>query len=128
MLSRWQDRLAALPSGLVPGIHSERGINLVCPGDPGWPAQLSDLGSAAPYALRVRGDLNLQQICQHSVAVIGSRLQPTTAAPYAARSPPISARTAGQSSPGETKQLDAQLRLSDTPRFTNLHSQRKTKV
>lgn len=59
------------------------GLSLVCPGEPQWPAQLDDLATtgaqvgderlAAPWALWVRGALDLRLAALRSVAVIGAR-------------------------------------------------------
>jgi len=49
------------------------GILLICPGDPGWPPGLDDLGTARPYALWVRGTTNLAACCEKSVAIVGAR-------------------------------------------------------
>jgi len=50
------------------------GIRLLCPGDPGWPERLDDLGVARPYALWTRGrDIDLRICCQRSLSVVGSR-------------------------------------------------------
>lgn len=60
------------------------GIRLVCPGEPEWPGQLDDLGLRTggpddreplvpPYALWVRGALDLRLTALRSVAVIGAR-------------------------------------------------------
>lgn len=70
-LARWQVRLASVPPDAGLAAHAERGISLVCPGDPDWPPQLNDLGRTRPYALWVRG--SVQALCVDSVAVIGSR-------------------------------------------------------
>jgi DNA processing protein len=53
------------------------GGRLVCPGDDEWPAGL-DVLAKPPFALRVRGALDLAQACTRSVAVVGSRM----ATPY----------------------------------------------
>ena len=50
-LARWQAQLPAVPPDARLAAHAERGISLICPGDPGWPPQLDDLGRARPYAL-----------------------------------------------------------------------------
>jgi DNA processing protein len=73
VLSRWRVRLAIIPADAGLAACAARGIRLVCPGDPGWPAQLDDLGAARPYALWVRGTTDLQSCCQQSVAVVGAR-------------------------------------------------------
>jgi DNA processing protein len=71
-LARWRARLPAVPPDVVAG-HAARGIQLLCPGDPGWPSQLDDLGAARPYALWVRGTADLRSCCAQSVAIIGAR-------------------------------------------------------
>lgn len=72
-LAQWRMRLAAIPAGTGPGSFEARGIQLLCPGDPGWPGQLDDLGLARPYALWVRGTPDLRDLCHQSAAVVGSR-------------------------------------------------------
>ncbi|MGH3409153.1 MAG: DNA-processing protein DprA [Streptosporangiaceae bacterium] len=71
-LARWRDRLPGIPSDALDR-HAGRGIRLVCPGDPGWPRQLDDLGAARPYALWARGTTDLRSMCAQSVAIIGAR-------------------------------------------------------
>ena len=66
-------RLAAIPAGTGLGSIEARGVHLLCPGDPGWPGQLDDLGQARPYALWVRGTADLRDLCRQSAAVVGSR-------------------------------------------------------
>jgi DNA processing protein len=72
-LAQWRTRLAAIPPGTGLGSPEARGVHLLCPGDPGWPRQLDDLGLARPYALWIRGTTNLRDLCRQSVAVVGSR-------------------------------------------------------
>jgi DNA processing protein len=72
-MRRWQVRLAEVPSPEEVAGFSRAGIRLVCPGDPEWPAQLSDLGDAQPYALWLRGSADLRFSCLRSVAIVGSR-------------------------------------------------------
>ena len=72
-LARWRARLPAVPQDAGLAVHAARGISLVCPGDPGWPAQLDDLGPSRPYALWVRGSTGLQALCGQPVAVAGAR-------------------------------------------------------
>jgi len=50
-----------------------RGIQLICPGEPGWPAGLDDLGAARPYALWARGSGSPAACGRRAVAVVGSR-------------------------------------------------------
>jgi DNA processing protein len=72
-LAQWRMRLATIPAGTALGSLETRGVHLLCPGDPGWPGQLDDLGQARPYALWVRGTADLRELCGQSVAVAGSR-------------------------------------------------------
>jgi DNA processing protein len=77
--------VAARLRGLDPEGDLERaeaqGIRFVCPADVEWPARLGDLdrcGSlngrgGAPLGLWVRGSGRLDQLCDRSVAVVGSR-------------------------------------------------------
>ena len=57
--------------------HLERvaqvGGRLLVPGDLEWPRQLDDLGDSAPWALWVRGTLDLRLTALRSVAVVGAR-------------------------------------------------------
>jgi DNA processing protein len=49
------------------------GGRLVIPGDLEWPTQLDDLGLAAPWALWLRGTVDLRLSALRSVAVVGAR-------------------------------------------------------
>jgi DNA processing protein len=72
-LTRWRARLDQVPSaGLLAAWHRE-GLRLVCPGEPEWPTQLDDLGTARPIALWLRGSADLRYSCLRSVSVVGSR-------------------------------------------------------
>ncbi|WP_037607572.1 DNA-processing protein DprA [Streptacidiphilus rugosus] len=70
----------ALPAG-VAAPEGERelargaliGARLICPGEPGWPTQLDDLGVARPVALWARGAGSLRVLAVRSVAVVGAR-------------------------------------------------------
>jgi len=72
-LESWRARLSGLPedSGLTDA--GRRGVRLVCPTDPEWPAGLDELGQARPYALWVRGRADLGAACARSVAMVGCR-------------------------------------------------------
>src|SRR6185437_911026 len=72
-MRRWQVRLAEVPPPDEVAGFCRDGIRIVCPGDPEWPAQLSDLGDAQPYALWLRGSADLRFNCLRSVAIVGSR-------------------------------------------------------
>lgn len=51
----------------------DAGGRFVCPGDPEWPGQLDDLGTARPLGLWVRGRPSLRLWALRSVAVVGAR-------------------------------------------------------
>jgi DNA processing protein len=72
-LRRWHRQLRDAPDAADVAGYEQDGICLLCPGDPEWPGALNDLGDAAPYALWVRGDLNLNACTARSVSIIGSR-------------------------------------------------------
>ena len=65
--------MAAIPPTPGLGALEAQGIHLLCPGDPGWPDQVDDLGLARPCALWVRGTWDLRELCHQAVAVVGSR-------------------------------------------------------
>jgi DNA processing protein len=72
-LSRWRTRLPGLPDDeQIAGICRD-GVGLTCPGDPGWPGALDQLGRGRPYALWVRGHTDLRFACSRSVSMVGSR-------------------------------------------------------
>ncbi|GAA1623911.1 DNA-processing protein DprA [Nonomuraea maheshkhaliensis] len=75
---RWRTALAkANPEAdLEAGQKLE--ADLVIPGDPDWPAQMNDLGAAAPHALWVRGEANVAPAFDRSIAIVGAR----AATPY----------------------------------------------
>jgi DNA processing protein len=50
-----------------------QGIRFSWPGQAEWLPRLADLGSHAPIGLWLRGPLDLAQVCDRSVAVVGSR-------------------------------------------------------
>ena len=52
---------------------AEVGGRLLVPDDLEWPRQLDDLGASAPWALWVRGTLDLRLTALRSVAVVGAR-------------------------------------------------------
>ena len=72
-LGRWRSRLPRIAADAALARHAAGGIRLICPGEPGWPSQLDDLGSARPYALWVRGAADLRASCEKSLAVVGAR-------------------------------------------------------
>src|ERR1022692_1705423 len=72
-LARWRAQLVGIsPDGGIAAAERD-GIRLLCPGDPGWPPGLDDLGTARPYALWVRGTTDLAACCEKSLAVVGAR-------------------------------------------------------
>jgi DNA processing protein len=72
-LARWRSQLPRVPAGAALARHAAGGIQLISPGEPGWPAQLDDLGAARPCALWVRGAADLRASCEKSLAVVGAR-------------------------------------------------------
>ena len=72
-LDRWRTRLSQIPDPGNQARYEDDGIRLLCLGDPEWPPGLDDLGDGRPYALWVRGDLNLSTGCAEAVAIVGSR-------------------------------------------------------
>lgn len=73
-LDRLRTRLATAPPRQTIRRTLENGrFRLVCPGDPGWPGWLDELGASVPVALWVTGTADLAFCCQRSVAVTGSR-------------------------------------------------------
>jgi DNA processing protein len=70
---RWAARLADAPTEAELDSWQAAGIRLLCPGDPGWPGQLDVLGDAQPWALWVRGSIDLRFACLRSVSVVGTR-------------------------------------------------------
>jgi DNA processing protein len=87
--------VAARLSGLDPEADLARaarqGIRFLCPGDSEWPTRLADLDrtgalngrGGAPLGLWVRGVGRLDELCQRSVAVVGSRSATTYGASVA---------------------------------------------
>jgi DNA processing protein len=71
------ERYAARAHAADPSADLERvaavGGRFLVPGDLEWPAQLDDLGTAAPWALWVRGTVDLRLSALRSVAVVGAR-------------------------------------------------------
>jgi DNA processing protein len=72
-LSRWRTQLPAAPVDGGLAAAERDGIRLICPGDPGWPTGLDDLGARRPWALWVRGTADLRTSCQKSLAIVGAR-------------------------------------------------------
>ena len=72
-LARCRGQLANVPADAGLAGFARRGIRLVCPGDADWPVQLDDLGATRPYALWVRGTIELRSCWQRAVAIVGSR-------------------------------------------------------
>jgi DNA processing protein len=75
---RWSARLGGAPTEASLDAWRRAGIELLCPGDPGWPGQLDVLGDGRPWALWVRGRADLRFACLRSVSIVGTR----AATPY----------------------------------------------
>ncbi|RKS75014.1 DNA processing protein [Actinomadura pelletieri DSM 43383] len=80
-LEQWRIRLIAAEPDQDMAVCAQFRGRLVCPGDSEWPTTLDDLGSGRPYALWLRGPLDLRYSCLRSVALVGSR----AASPYGLR-------------------------------------------
>jgi DNA processing protein len=72
-LARWRARLPAIATDGGIAAADRAGIRLICPGDPGWPPALDDLGAARPYALWTRGPAHLSACSSRSAAIVGAR-------------------------------------------------------
>ena len=72
-LPRWAARLGDVPPEPALDGWRRNGIRLVIPGDTEWPGQLDVLGDARPWALWVRGHVDLRFACLRSVSVVGTR-------------------------------------------------------
>jgi DNA processing protein len=69
----YRARLPRLDVDLDLAVAERSGVRLLVPGEPGWPAQLGDLGTAEPLLLWVAGDADLTEVTTRSVAVVGAR-------------------------------------------------------
>ncbi|QCB93975.1 DNA-processing protein DprA [Cellulomonas shaoxiangyii] len=69
-LRRWAVRRPHVDADRDADAAAHVGARVVVPGDPQWPTGLDDLGTAAPFALWVRGD-GLHR--RRSVALVGAR-------------------------------------------------------
>jgi DNA processing protein len=72
-LARWRARLPGLPDDADIAAACRDGIRLVCPGDPQWLERLDELGAVRPYALWLRGRMDLPSACRRSVSIVGAR-------------------------------------------------------
>lgn len=70
---RYRARLAAADPEADLARAAAVGGRLVIPGDLEWPSQLDDLGLLAPWALWLRGPVDLRMSALRSVAVVGAR-------------------------------------------------------
>jgi DNA processing protein len=73
MLNRWRHRIGEIPDATDLARYERDGIRLLCPGDREWPSALYDLDDTCPYALWLRGDLDLGACSEKSAAIAGSR-------------------------------------------------------
>lgn len=70
---RYAARLASADPAADLARVDEVGGRLVVPGDLEWPSQLDDLGEGRPWALWMRGTVDLRLAALRSVAVVGAR-------------------------------------------------------
>jgi DNA processing protein len=70
---RYAGRLATADPCADLARAADVGGRLIVPGDLEWPTQLDDLGELAPWALWVRGTVDLRLAALRSVAVVGAR-------------------------------------------------------
>lgn len=70
---RWAPRLERLDPGGELAVLGRYGGTFLTPDDPRWPARFAGLGAAAPLALWVRGDPDLERLGERSVSLVGSR-------------------------------------------------------
>jgi DNA processing protein len=73
VLERWRSRLPAIAPDAGLAAHARRGISVICPGDPDWPARLDDLGARRPHALWAWTTTGPPRLYASSVAIIGAR-------------------------------------------------------
>jgi DNA processing protein len=71
--ARWRVRLADLDPRRDLWTVSRFGGRLVIPADAEWPSRLDHLGDRSPFALWVRGPIDLAAACERSAALVGSR-------------------------------------------------------
>jgi DNA processing protein len=69
----WRVRLGQLDPVRDLATVRRFGGRLVIPGDQEWPVVLERLGERTPFALWVRGPLELARACERSVALVGCR-------------------------------------------------------
>jgi DNA processing protein len=73
-MERWRVRLGEIPEPADIAALRARGMRLIIPSDPEWPARLGQLGDHQPYGLWLRGSAtDLGGLCDRSVAIVGSR-------------------------------------------------------
>lgn len=70
---RWQPRASIAPTMLALRQGTRFGMRLLVPGDEGWPSQLDELETHAPFALWVRGDPARLSDLDRSIALVGAR-------------------------------------------------------
>lgn len=73
-LERWRSRRARIDVDRVRADAARRGIRILIPQDPQWPALLNDLQHTAPHCLWVHGPGDLASLTgARTVALVGSR-------------------------------------------------------
>jgi DNA processing protein len=71
-LQPYRERFPALDPRPALDLLARLGGRLVCPGDEEWPSGF-ELLEQPPFCLWVRGPLPLEQVCERSVSIVGSR-------------------------------------------------------
>jgi DNA processing protein len=77
LADRYRGRLLSADPDADLARVAEVGGRLLVPADLEWPSQLDDLGVLAPWALWVRGTVDLRMSALRSVAVVGARAATT---------------------------------------------------
>lgn len=72
-VARWNPRVDPEAIAAVTAQAARVGARLVAPGDAGWPVALDDLGDHAPFALWVRGRIEVIERVDQAIALVGAR-------------------------------------------------------
>lgn len=72
-LKRWQPRIASASALIALKQATRLNVRLLIPGDPAWPAGMTDLGLHGPIALWVRGNVSTMLSLEQSISLVGAR-------------------------------------------------------